>query len=42
MMLAPIWTNKNLENQKLINLICLTLLDHPNHGAIAGVDGIRQ
>ena len=31
MMLAPIWTNKNLENQKLINLICWTLLDHWNH-----------
>ena len=30
-LLAPIWTNKKFENQKLINLICWTLFDHPNH-----------
>ena len=41
-MLAPLWTNKNLENQQLINLICWTLLDHPNHCAKFRLDWSSQ
>ena len=33
MVLTSIWINKRLENQKLINLICWTLLDYWNHCA---------